>query len=163
VGTITVRRWVAAPPEDVWPHVLDLEQVVLDDHALDLEDLIGDHATGQVPGAGARATITRRSGARIERIALHVGERVVPSHVAATLRLGGERWLLTIDVQPLVGDDGCGSDVRFHAEPDPSFPRPRLPSPRRASGNAHTVGALLEALAAQLDGLAERHRIAAGR
>jgi hypothetical protein len=165
VEQLSVRRWIAASPDEVWPHVLDLTHLVEDDRALDLEDLVGDHATGTVPGVGSSATIIRRSGPRVERLVLHVEERVEPDHVTLAVTAGGERWLLSITLTPLPGDHGCGCDVRLHLERDPAGTRGRGPR-SLAVGRGHrtiqSLSTLLDGLARQLEGRSGR-RIPAGR
>lgn len=169
--SITVRRWVAVPPAEVWGRVLDLDRLVVDDRALDLEDVVGDLATGTVPGVGARATITRRSGAHVDRITVHVEDRIEPAHLTVAMTTAGERWLLTITVEEMPGDHGCGSDVRFHAERDPgSRAHGHLTvGRRRVHRAAENLTSLLEGLARQLDrsvgrpAVAVAQRIAPGR
>jgi hypothetical protein len=153
VDAITVRRWIAAPPGQVWRRVLDLQRLVLHDRTLDLEDLFGEHGDGDVPAAGSTATITRRTGAHVERVTLHVEERLAPAHVTATVHVAGERWLLTITIEAMPGDAGCGSDVRFHAERDPAAVRshgPRGLVPSRRQRAAQSLASLLEGLARQV-------------
>jgi hypothetical protein len=164
VDQLTVRRWVAAPPTVVWHHLLDLAALVEDDRVLDLEDLLGDHSPGTVPGLGARATITRRAGARVDRITLRVEERVEPERVALRVDAGGERWSLTITLAALPGDDGCGTDVRLHVDRDPASVHrgPRPLSRGRGHRTAQSLSALLDGLAHQLDG-ALRQRVAPTR
>ncbi len=166
--SVTVRRWVGAPPDEVWSRVLDLPRLVVDDHRLDLEDVVGELDTGIVPALGTRATVTRRHGVRVERLVLHVVDREEGEHVVISVRTGGERWLATITLEAMPGDRSCGTDVRLHAERDRSTGR--TPGPRSlAAGRrtAHRIGELLDALAHQLDraprGAADRQRIAAGR
>jgi hypothetical protein len=154
---LTVRRWVAEPPEHVWHRVLDLSTLVEDDLALDLEDLTGDHREGTVPGLGARATITRRAGARVERVTLHVEGRVEPALITLGVTAGGERWLVTVTITPLPGDDGCGSDVRLHAVRDDTVPHHLVPLGRRHRGS-EVLGSLLDALAHQVTTPSARHR-----
>lgn len=171
VESITVRRWVAVPPVEVWRRILDLDQLVIADRALDLEDVVGDLDTGTAPGIGTCATITRRHGAHVDRITLHVEDRVEPAHLTVALTTAGERWLLTVTVDEMPGDHGCGSDVRFHAERDPSSrPAGHLTvGRRRIHRAAESLTSLLEGLARQLDRSAGRpavavaQRIAPGR
>jgi hypothetical protein len=164
VDQLTVRRWVAAPPNEVWRHLLDLSRLVEDDRALDLEDLLGDHTPGTVPGLGARATITRRAGARVERITVRVEQRVEPERVALRVDAGGERWSLTVTLAAMPGDGGCGTDVRLHVDRDPASVHrgPRPIGRGRSHRTAQSLSALLDGLARQLDG-APRQRVAAGR
>lgn len=149
VEQLTVRRWVAAPPGTVWGYLLDLQGFVEADHALDLEDLLGDLGPDAAPGRWARATITRRVGARVERLTLRVEERAEPERLTVRIDAGGERWSLTVTLVPLPGDGGCGTDVRFHLDRDPASGH------RFATGRAHRtaqhLGALLEGLARRLD------------
>jgi hypothetical protein len=144
VDQITVRRWVPAAPTQVWKHLFDLQRVAVDDPDLDLEHLVDEGH--DVPSIGAVATVRRRHGHRIERVELHVDDRVEPAHLAVTVSASGERWLLSIDVAELPGG---GSDVRFHAERDPVgiLRRDRRAGARAAQG----LGQLLDGLARQLD------------
>jgi hypothetical protein len=149
VEQITVRRWVAAPPEEVWRHLFDLQQLAVDDPALDLESLLEDRVDDDpVPAPGTVATVSRRRGHRVERFELHVEGRTEPSHLTVSVSAGGERWLITVTVEALAGG---GSDVRFHAERDPVGVRLRDPRGSRSHRVAHSLGLLLDGLARQLD------------
>jgi hypothetical protein len=150
VDQITVRRWVAAPPDEVWGHLFDLQQLAVDDPDLDLESLLVDDPDEAVPAPGTVATVSRRRGHRIERFELHVEGRVAPSHLTVSVSAGGERWLVTVTVEALPGG---GSDVRFHAERDPVGIRLRDPRSQRSHRVSHSLGVLLDGLARQLDGL----------
>ncbi|WP_052666376.1 SRPBCC family protein [Nitriliruptor alkaliphilus] len=168
--SITVRRWVPVPPLEVWRRILDLDQLVIDDRALDLEDVVGDLTAGTAPGIGARATITRRSGAHMDRITVHVEDRIEPEHLTVTMTTAGERWLVTITVEEIPSDHGSGSDVRFHAERDPASRPPGhlAVGRRRIHRAAESLTSLLEGLARQLDRSAggpvtAAQRIAPGR
>jgi hypothetical protein len=151
VEQITVRRWVAAAPEEVWRHLFDLQQLAVDDPTLDLESLLEDDGDGEaVPAPGTVATVSRRRGHRVERFELHVEGRTEPSHLTVSVSAAGERWLITVTVDALAGG---GSDVRFHAERDPVGILLRDPRSGRSHRVAHSVGVLLDGLARQLDGL----------
>lgn len=149
---ITVRRWIAAPPEDVWRHLFDLHQLAVDDPTLDLESLLDDDVDDDdddpVPAPGTVATVSRRRGHRVERFELHVEGRTEPCHLTVSVSAGGERWLITVTVEALAGG---GSDVRFHAERDPVGIRLRDPRGGRSHRVAHSLGVLLDGLARQLD------------
>jgi hypothetical protein len=150
VEQITVRRWVAATPEEVWRHLFDLQQLAVDDPTLDLESLLEDDVDGEsVPAPGTVATVSRRRGHRVERFELHVEGRTEPSHLSVSVSAAGERWLITVTVEALAGG---GSDVRFHAERDPVGILLRDPRSGRRHRVAHSVGVLLDGLARQLDG-----------
>lgn len=149
---ITVRRWVAAPPEEVWAHLFDLQQLAVDDPSLDLEHLLEPVEGDGVPAPGTVATVSRRRGHRIERFELHVEGRTAPSHLTVSVTAGGERWLVTVTLEALPGG---GSDIRFHADRDPVGVRLRDAHSKRGHRVANSLGVLLDGLARQLDDLRE--------
>lgn len=149
MDTLTVRRWVAAPPRAVWPRVMDLEAMVADDPELDLEsfDLVG---TGPTPGRGSVATITHRHGRRVRRLVLTVEDRDLGGqHVLFTVTDGGERWLVDVSVTTLAGGFGS-SDVTLRARRDETTTSHAPGGNRRA---AREVALLLDAFARSLDDL----------
>lgn len=58
MDTITIRRWVAAPPAAAWERVLDLQRLVRFDETIEVEDVI------RLPSADLATVALRIRGER---------------------------------------------------------------------------------------------------
>jgi hypothetical protein len=113
VEAVTVRRWVDAPPDEVWRRVVDLDGLVVRDPELDLVDLTGD----EVLRRGTSAVLSRRRGARHVTLTLEVVAADRPHRLVLCVTVHRTRWTVRIELTPCAD---AATDLLEHAELDPA-------------------------------------------
>jgi uncharacterized protein YndB with AHSA1/START domain len=113
VAIVTVRRWIDAPPREVWRRLVDLDGLVVRDPELDLVDLAGDGRLHR----GTTAVVSRRKGARHVNFELTAVAVEDPYRLVLCLTTHRTRWTVRIELTPC---SGAATDVHVHAELDPS-------------------------------------------
>jgi uncharacterized protein YndB with AHSA1/START domain len=116
VAVVTVRRWIDAPPREVWKRLVDLDGLVVRDPELDLVDLAGDGRLHR----GTTAVLSRRRGARHVTFELTAVAVEDPYRLVLSLTTHRTRWTVRIELTPCSGE---ATDVHVHAELDPSTSR----------------------------------------
>jgi hypothetical protein len=143
VESVTVRRWVDAPPAEVWRRLVDLDGLVVRDPELDLIDLTGEETLQR----GTTAVLSRRRGARHVTIDLAVVAAESPYRLILCVTTHRTRWTVRIELTPCAGP---ATDLQLQAELDPATAgRLGLRSlvGVAESGAAKDVAALLESIA----------------
>jgi hypothetical protein len=143
VESMTVRRWVEAPPAEIWRRLIDLDGLIVRDPELDLIDLTGE----QTLQRGTTAVLSRRRGARHVTIDLTVVAADAPYRLVLCVTTHRTRWMVRIELTPCVD---AATDLQLHAELDPATSgRLGLRSLVGAaeSGAGRDVAALLESIA----------------
>jgi hypothetical protein len=148
LASLSVRRWVEAPPREVWRRVVDLDGLVVRDPELDLVDLTGDETLRR----GTTAVLSRRRGARHVTFELTVVAAEAPHRLVLCVTTHRTRWTVRIELTPCAD---AATDLHLHAELDPATSG-RLGLRNLAgtaeSGAAKDLGALLESIAGRAAG-----------
>lgn len=113
VESLTVRRWIDAPPRDVWRRVVDIDGLVVRDPELDLIDLTGDGTLRR----GTTAVLSRRRGTRHTTMAVGVVAAESPFRLVLCITTNRTRWTVRIELTPCA--DGA-TDLQLRAELDPA-------------------------------------------
>lgn len=132
---VTVRRWVAMPPDAIYRRLCDLDQLVADDPALELVE------PPLIPGElhpGDHFVMRHQRGRRLTRLRVEIASARAPELLVARMTTRSTSWTLDVSLTPL--DDGL-TDLQLHARLDGH--RPRAVQHRVVEG----VEALLEGLA----------------
>jgi hypothetical protein len=146
---VTVRRWVALPPAEIWARLCDLDQLVADDPAL---ELIEPPFTPGELSAGDRAIVRHQRGRRVTRLHVDVVSTRAPELLVARVTTRATTWLLEVEIAPLEAEL---SDLQLHA---------RLDTPRRGgSAVGVTPRRVSDGIEALLEGLAHHVGRAAAR
>jgi hypothetical protein len=113
VDQVTVRRWVDAPPAEVWRRVVDLDGLVVRDPELDLIDLTGE----EVLRRGTVAVLSRRRGARQSTLRVEVVAADAPFRLVCCVTTHRTRWTVRIELTPCAEQ---ATDLLAHADLDPA-------------------------------------------
>lgn len=109
--TLTVRRRLPAPSAAVWDQLVDLEQLAVDDHSLDLVELESDGALYP----GAHAVVSHRHGRRLVTYDVRVVDVRPRRWLSLVVTVGRESWLVEARLRP----DADGTELLVAAELDP--------------------------------------------
>jgi hypothetical protein len=164
VQTVTVRRWIDVPPEDVWERLIDLEGLAIRDPQFDVVDL----SEGGWLRPGVCAILSRRHGRRRVDLSIDVLDAVAPRELALRVATTHTSWVVRILLEACPAG---ATDLIVQAALDPAASdHPRLRAVLHAAdgGLEADIAALLESIALratqhQQRRPPERQRIAAGR
>jgi hypothetical protein len=136
---VTVRRWVALSPAEVWRRLCDVEELVAEDPTL---ELVVPPFEPDTLRPGDHLVVQHQRGLRQTQLRVEIVEAQAPERFVACVRTRATTWLLEIDVTPL---DADRSDLAMRARLDTPGPgRGASTVPRRVSDG---IEALLDGLA----------------
>jgi hypothetical protein len=142
---VTVRRWIDAPPREVWSRLVDLDGLVLRDPELELVELAGEGHLVR----GTRAVLARRHGARQSTFELTVVAADAPFRLVWCLATHRTRWTVRFELTPCAD---AATDCLVHAELDPvgaRLGRPSLGGGAAARDVTALLGAVVRRAAAE--------------